>query len=308
MKKLSAFDRTMLVNIIDGVMSLIVLALSVEMFRVWEWDPGNLTTISILFFFSAASFRFVRAFMHRNESRRDFIRDVVGGILLLAGTALLFITNGNTASLTTAGLLYTLTIVTDRAFSVVRKHHPVNIALNVLIVVILLILDHSIIALVLLSIIQTMREILRISFSQMKMDVLWKVVRKTNAAEILFGMLLLIIAFSLVFPIIEDNIPDFSSALWYSFAIISTIGFGDVAAVSPPGRILSAILGLCGLVVVSLVMSIVVNFYNETKDENDEESDETANASQEARPGDGDGVAVGIIGDGDDALPDQTTR
>ena len=308
MKKLSAFDRTMLVNIIDGVMSLIVLALSVEMFRVWEWDPGNLTTISILFFFSAASFRFVRAFMHRNESRRDFIRDVVGGILLLAGTALLFITNGNTASLTTAGLLYTLTIVTDRAFSVVRKHHPVNIALNVLIVVILLILDHSIIALVLLSIIQTMREILRISFSQMKMDVLWKVVRKTNAAEILFGMLLLIIAFSLAFPILEESIPNFSSALWYSFAIISTIGFGDVAAVSVLGRVLSAILGLCGLVVVSLVMSIVVNFYNETKDTDDDADDETANSSPEAQPGDGGGVAAGMIGDGDDAPPDQTTR
>jgi hypothetical protein len=99
----------------------------------------------------------------------------------------------------------------------------------------------------------------------MKMDIFWKVVRKTNAAEILFGMLLLIIAFSLVFPILEESIPDFPSALWYSFAIISTIGFGDVAAVSVLGRVLSAILGLCGLVVVSLVMSIVVNFYNETK-------------------------------------------
>ena len=266
MKKLSAFDRTMLVNIIDGVMSLIVLSLSVEMIRTWERDPDNLTLVSILFFFSAATFRFVRAFMHRNESRRDFVRDMVGGILLLAGTALLFITDGSTASLTTAGLLYTLTIVTDRVSSVVRKHRPVNIALNVLIVLLLLILDHSIIALVLLSIIQTMREILRIAFSQMKIDVLWKIIRKTNAAEILFGMLLLIIAFSLVLPILEDGIPDFGSALWYCFAIISTIGFGDVSAVSILGRIMSAILGVCGLVVVSVVMSIVVNFYNETKD------------------------------------------
>ena len=90
--------------------------------------------------------------------------------------------------------------------------------------------------------------------------------RKTNAAEILFGMLLLIIAFSLVLPILEDGIPDFGSALWYCFAIISTIGFGDVSAVSVLGRIMSAILGVCGLVVVSVVMSIVVNFYNETKD------------------------------------------
>jgi hypothetical protein len=103
----------------------------------------------------------------------------------------------------------------------------------------------------------------------MKIDIFWKVVRKTNAAEILFGMLLLIIAFSLVLPILEESIPDFTSALWYCFAIISTIGFGDVAAVSLLGRLLSAILGICGLVVVSVVLSIVVNFYNETKDMDD---------------------------------------
>ena len=129
----------------------------------------------------------------------------------------------------------------------------------------LLVLGHSVIVIVIVCIVNTLKEIIGIAYSQMKMDIFWKVVRKTNAAEILFGMLLLTVAFSLVLPLLEDDIPDFTSALWYSFAIISTIGFGDVAAVSVMGRILSAILGICGLVVVSVVMSIVVNFYNETK-------------------------------------------
>ena len=44
--------------------------------------------------------------------------------------------------------------------------------------------------------------------------------------------------------------------------LVTTIGFGDLTSVSMIGRILSIILGLYGLVVVALVTSVIVNFYN----------------------------------------------
>jgi hypothetical protein len=83
-------------------------------------------------------------------------------------------------------------------------------------------------------------------------------------------MLLLITAFSIVLPTFELNIPTFGDALWYCFAIVTTIGFGDITAVTVPGRILSVILGLYGLIVVALITSIIVNFYSETKNAGDE--------------------------------------
>jgi len=102
------------------------------------------------------------------------------------------------------------------------------------------------------------------------MPTLKKIVRKTYAAEILFGIVLLIVAFSLVFPYLEEGIATFNDALWYCFAIVTTIGFGDFSAVTPIGRILSVILGLYGIIVVALITSIIVNFYGEMKSDDDE--------------------------------------
>lgn len=263
---LKTMKRETLSNIINGVLSLIVLALSVEMFKAWSNASQQLGQISTIFFLSLAGYRFTRAFMLRTESKLDFIRDVIAGCLLLACMVLPIVDGDDPNVMTTVGMLYFAVIVLEAIFSILKKHTPANIVLNLLMVAALVALGPSMLVIVLIRIVQALREIIRIAFSSMKMDIFWKVVRKTNAAEILFGMLLLIIAFSLVLPIVEDAIPDFGSALWYCFAIISTIGFGDVAAVSILGRIMSAILGLCGLVVVSVVMSIVVNFYNETKD------------------------------------------
>ena len=48
-------------------------------------------------------------------------------------------------------------------------------------------------------------------------------------------------------------------------AIVTTIGFGDVAATSIEGRIISVILGVYGIIVVALIISIIVNFYGEMK-------------------------------------------
>ena len=251
MSHLKHMKRDTLVNIIDGILSLVVLALSVDMFKAWNIQSDQLLQISKIFFLSLSVYRFIRAFMIRKKSRIDFIRDIISGDELRI--------------MPTVGVLFFLAILTDRIASVIKNHTLPNILFNLAVVAALLVLGHSVIVIVIVCIVNTLKEIIGIAYSQMKMDIFWKVVRKTNAAEILFGMLLLIVAFSLVLPLLEDDIPDFTSALWYSFAIISTIGFGDVAAVSVMGRILSAILGICGLVVVSVVMSIVVNFYNETK-------------------------------------------
>ena len=68
----------------------------------------------------------------------------------------------------------------------------------------------------------------------------------------------------------EENIESFPEALWYCFAVVTTIGFGDFVAVTPIGRILTVILGLYGIVVVAVITSIVVNFYNETSGKKDQ--------------------------------------
>ena len=115
--------------------------------------------------------------------------------------------------------------------------------------------------------------IVSLSFSGMDMKILSKVIRKTYAADVLSGLILFMAAFSFMFPVVEKNITSFRDALWYCFAIVTTIGFGDYAATSTLGRVMSAILGAYGIVVVALITSVVVNFYSEVKKkpEDDEE-------------------------------------
>ncbi len=101
------------------------------------------------------------------------------------------------------------------------------------------------------------------AFSKMQFGTLIKIIRKTYALEILLGLLFLILSFSFVFMAIEGM--KYTDALWYCFAVVTTIGFGDFTTLSTIGRILSVILGIYGIIVVAVITSVIVNFYNESK-------------------------------------------
>ena len=107
-------------------------------------------------------------------------------------------------------------------------------------------------------------------FSGIRKTTIISILRKTYSIEILYGLVILIVATSLVLTVMEDNM-SIGDALWYCFAIVTTIGFGDITATTIIGRVLSVILGIYGIIVVALITSIIVNFYNETKHENDDE-------------------------------------
>ena len=76
------------------------------------------------------------------------------------------------------------------------------------------------------------------------------------------------VAFSNVLTFTDTAFPSFWDALWYCFAIVTTIGFGDLTPTTGTGRVLSVILGIYGIVVVALITSIIVNFYGEMKKKN----------------------------------------
>ncbi len=125
--------------------------------------------------------------------------------------------------------------------------------------------------LLILIIFKAFAAILLMSFSEIQMGVLLKIIRKTFAAEILAGLLLLIVTFSYIFYVLEPGMTTYGDALWYCFAVVTTIGFGDYAATAVATRVLSVILGIYGIIVVALITSIIVNFYTEVKDHNEEE-------------------------------------
>ena len=93
--------------------------------------------------------------------------------------------------------------------------------------------------------------------------------------ETMLGLLTLAVASSIVLPAVDPAFNDFTDGLWYSFVVITTIGFGDIVATTIFGKIITIFLGLYGLIVVAVITSIIVNFYSETTRQNDDKKEET---------------------------------
>ena len=96
-----------------------------------------------------------------------------------------------------------------------------------------------------------------------------RVIVKTYAAEILAGLMIAVVGASILLPLFEPGIESFGDGLWYSFMLVTTIGFGDMTAVTPAGRLISVAVGIYGIVAVALITSILVNIYNDSKDKAD---------------------------------------
>ena len=105
-----------------------------------------------------------------------------------------------------------------------------------------------------------------------KVKILMNIMVKTHTIDIIVCLIAFMTAFSFILPRIEPDINDFWDGMWYCFTVITTIGFGDKVAVSRAGRLLTVILGIYGIVVVAILTSVIVNFYNEisTKEKNEE--------------------------------------
>lgn len=107
---------------------------------------------------------------------------------------------------------------------------------------------------------------------KLKADVVSNVIKKSLVREILAAQLILIILCSVYFTVVEPDITSYVDSLWYSFTIITTIGLGDVYAVTTLGRILSIILGISGIAVVAVFTSLIVNFYHEMNKKREEKA------------------------------------
>ena len=70
----------------------------------------------------------------------------------------------------------------------------------------------------------------------------------------------------------KDNISNFWDAMWYCFAVITTIGFGDIYATTTIGRVITIGVSLCGIFVFAMMTGVVVSYYNEYLNNNKDES------------------------------------
>ena len=274
-----------LLTALDGFLSLAVLALAgyyIEYFftALEKGQAAGKWELVALMFLGMAVAQGIRAYLVRAKHRLDVLRHTVYAAVFVVCAVLILLSRQSAG---VAGLdveaytrdihfqivtwLYEASLIFSRVLTILRDRTRRSTLMNLAMIAVIVVLmwQMEMISMILFIAWQSVAHVGTIAFARIDMPTLKKIVRKTYAAEILFGIVLLIVAFSLVLPYLEEGIASFGDALWYCFAIVTTIGFGDFAAVTPLGRILSVILGLYGIVVVALITSIIVNFYGEMK-------------------------------------------
>ena len=178
--------------------------------------------------------------------------------------------------------IFALSIILSRIFKLIERHRTRDVIFNIIVILFAIgmaigffhkvdvdVISSIILAECLFISVCAFIEAALISLSQLKLDTLGKIVFRTYAIEILFGLLTLIVAASLILMYEEPTMTYFPNAMWYCFAVVTTIGFGDFAATTLIGRLVTVVLGMYGIIVVAVITSIVVNFYNETSGKND---------------------------------------
>ena len=279
-------------TIIEMFFSLLMIPVGLTAAQGLEGTGENLHDLIVFLMMaqcvllSLTNFLRAKARRYRNQiPERVKLDYIFSGLFLACAIALLI--EPTLTVMTIAGVVFMISLIPSRILSIMRNRKWINIVMNVAFILLVLFCmwdlwdgEESrmvfVIVVLLLAAGRGLVRIMSVTFARLRLDLLRNIVQKTYAAEIIFGLILLMASFSFVLRYTDKAAfgGDYANALWYCFAVVTTIGFGDMTATSVIGRILTIILGVYGIVVVALITSIIVNFYGEMKKTRVEDEEE----------------------------------
>ena len=263
----------------DMIFSLLTLPSAMGYIKDFFTNPESPDLISYITgaFVMMGIARLFRAFRYRAASGLQFVKFLIYGFLMFACSFSGVVFDKTTATRIFV-VVYLGSLIVDRVISLYMNHGLRNVILNLIAIFLLgwtMVEMYNeldiVFIMMIIVVLHALVSILSVSFARINLKSLSNVARETYAAEIIGGLLLLIFAFSYILRFLEPNMESLKDGLWYCFAIVTTIGFGDITATTAIGRILSVILGMYGIVVVALITSVIVNYYGEMRREKEEE-------------------------------------
>lgn len=267
--------------IVAWLLTTIVLTFSVLTFvKAKNNQLDSAARLLVGVFISLGITRFVTYL--KDRSKTSFLRAIILLIIDIGLGVLVIFAQYNPYIFSMSAGIFALSIILSRTFKLIEKHSPRDIALNIIIILFAVgtaigffhkvetdFISSIILAECLFIAICAFIEASLLSLSELKLNTLVKIMFRTYALEIIFGLLTLIVASSLILMYEEPTMTYFPDALWYCFTVVTTIGFGDFYATTLIGRLVTVVLGIYGIIVVAVITSIIVNFYNETKGKED---------------------------------------
>lgn len=97
-----------------------------------------------------------------------------------------------------------------------------------------------------------------------KTRLLKMVFKQTGALKLLISYIIVFSAVSVGVWIVEPHIDSLFDSVWYCFSVATTIGFGDITAVTFLGRAMSIFLSICSVLIIAVVPGIITSYYIES--------------------------------------------
>lgn len=91
----------------------------------------------------------------------------------------------------------------------------------------------------------------------------WSIIKKCNFDKLLAGFILCYVTGAFIIMNTEPTITTFPDAMWYLFVAFTTIGFGDLEAMTHIGRIVTVIMVIYQIVLVAVFSGVIVSNYLE---------------------------------------------
>ena len=85
----------------------------------------------------------------------------------------------------------------------------------------------------------------------------------TGTIKIFFAYLIVLCIGAVITWIFEPQVQSLWDGFWFCFVASTTIGFGDITAVTVIGRLAVIFVTLCGILTVAMVPGVVVAYYTE---------------------------------------------
>lgn len=96
-----------------------------------------------------------------------------------------------------------------------------------------------------------------------KLRLLSIILKTSGMSKVLFSFLGFFLISAIIIWLVDPNVNNFFDAIWFSFAVVTTIGFGDIVVTNLFARIIAIILAVYGILVIAIITGIIVYYISE---------------------------------------------
>lgn len=86
-------------------------------------------------------------------------------------------------------------------------------------------------------------------------------IRKTYLDKIIIASIVFIVIVTVLVWMLDSNITDFKTAVWYIFVSMTSTGYGDVVPSSVSGKVVGIVAMVGGIIIFSLITAIISSAY-----------------------------------------------